>query len=215
MYQRGTKGSQTCVSGSEPKLFFRVQPCLTPKKEGESVKTVKGSRCFLKVESWNLSSPSFPTQVLAHSQYQKSKRISIFLSMHDEIETEDIIKDIFQRGKTCFIPRYQPQSSHMDMVRLASPEEVSSLPKTCWNIPQPGEEEVREEALSTGELVVLEATPRGALRLRGGQAPDPLVLWGCCPCYSNTPHYLAGRMPSLSCVVSVGTLKSRGVVACS
>lgn len=91
-------------------------------------------------------------KVLAHSQYQKSKRISIFLSMHDEIETEDIIKDIFQRGKTCFIPRYQPQSSHMDMVRLASPEEVSSLPKTCWNIPQPGEEEVREEALSTGGL---------------------------------------------------------------
>ncbi|XP_025246251.1 5-formyltetrahydrofolate cyclo-ligase isoform X2 [Theropithecus gelada] len=91
-------------------------------------------------------------QVIAHSEYQKSKRISIFLSMQDEIETEEIIKDIFQRGKVCFIPRYQFQSNHMDMVRLESPEEISLLPKTSWNIPQPGEGDVREEALSTGGL---------------------------------------------------------------
>ncbi|XP_036087735.1 5-formyltetrahydrofolate cyclo-ligase isoform X1 [Rousettus aegyptiacus] len=91
-------------------------------------------------------------KVIAHSQYQKSKRISIFLSMQDEIETEEIIKDIFQQGKTCFIPRYQFQSNHMDMVKLASPEEIFSLPKTSWNIHQPGEDEVREEALSTGGL---------------------------------------------------------------
>ncbi|KFO34658.1 5-formyltetrahydrofolate cyclo-ligase [Fukomys damarensis] len=76
--------------------------------------------------------------VIAHRQYQKSKRISIFLSMQDEIETEEIIKDIFQQGKTCFIPQYQFQSNHMDMVKLASPDEISSLPKTSWNIHQPG-----------------------------------------------------------------------------
>uniref|UniRef100_A0A8D1BRF8 Bcl-2-related protein A1 n=1 Tax=Sus scrofa TaxID=9823 RepID=A0A8D1BRF8_PIG len=90
--------------------------------------------------------------VIAHSQYLKSKRISIFLSMPDEIETEEIIRDIFQQGKTCFIPRYQFQSNHMDMVKLASPEEISSLPKTSWDIHQPGENEIREEALSTGGL---------------------------------------------------------------
>uniref|UniRef100_A0A452SIT3 5-formyltetrahydrofolate cyclo-ligase n=3 Tax=Ursus americanus TaxID=9643 RepID=A0A452SIT3_URSAM len=91
-------------------------------------------------------------KVMAHSQYQKSRRISIFLSMQDEVETKEIIQDIFQQGKTCFIPRYQIQSSHMDMVKLASPEEISSLPRTSWNIHQPGEDEVREEALSTGGL---------------------------------------------------------------
>uniref|UniRef100_A0A8D2IF30 5-formyltetrahydrofolate cyclo-ligase n=1 Tax=Urocitellus parryii TaxID=9999 RepID=A0A8D2IF30_UROPR len=90
-------------------------------------------------------------RVMAHSQYQNSKRISIFLSMQDEIETEEIIKDIFQQGKICFIPRYQFQSNHMDMVKLESPEEISLLPKTSWNIHQPGEDDVREEALSTGE----------------------------------------------------------------
>uniref|UniRef100_G3T1C1 5-formyltetrahydrofolate cyclo-ligase n=2 Tax=Loxodonta africana TaxID=9785 RepID=G3T1C1_LOXAF len=91
-------------------------------------------------------------KVIAHSQYQKSRRISIFLSMQDEIETEEIIKDIFQQGKTCFIPQYQFQSNHMEMVKLASPEEISLLPKTSWNIHQPAEGEVREEALSTGGL---------------------------------------------------------------
>ncbi|XP_036869418.2 5-formyltetrahydrofolate cyclo-ligase isoform X1 [Manis javanica] len=88
-------------------------------------------------------------KVIAHSQYQKSRRVSIFLSMQDEVETEEIIKDIFRQGKTCFIPRYQFQSNHMDMVKLASAAEISSLPKTSWNIAQPGEDEVREEALST------------------------------------------------------------------
>uniref|UniRef100_G1SLI3 5-formyltetrahydrofolate cyclo-ligase n=1 Tax=Oryctolagus cuniculus TaxID=9986 RepID=G1SLI3_RABIT len=91
-------------------------------------------------------------KVIAHRQYQKSQRISIFLSMPDEIETEEIIKDIFQQGKVCFIPRYRLQSNHMDMVKLASADEISSLPKTSWNIHQPSESDTREEALATGGL---------------------------------------------------------------
>ncbi|XP_076404704.1 5-formyltetrahydrofolate cyclo-ligase-like isoform X2 [Peromyscus maniculatus bairdii] len=88
--------------------------------------------------------------VIAHSQYQNSKRISIFLSMQDEIDMEEIIKDIFRQGEICFIPRYQFQSNHMDMdMRLASPEEISLLPQTSWNIHQPREGDVWEEALST------------------------------------------------------------------
>lgn len=58
----------------------------------------------------------------------------------------------------------------MDMVKLTSPEEISFLPKTSWNIHQPGEDEAREEALSTGEHVVSELTSSGAARLgRGGR----------------------------------------------
>ncbi|XP_054943861.1 5-formyltetrahydrofolate cyclo-ligase isoform X14 [Physeter macrocephalus] len=113
-------------------------------------------------------------KVFTHSQYQKSKRISIFLSMQDEIETEEIIKDIFQQGKTCFIPRYQFQSNHMDMVKLASPEEISSLPKTSWNIHQPSEVEVREEALSTGSL--LSSTTSEPVEMRVCQLLDA----SCC-----------------------------------
>ncbi|XP_065415383.1 5-formyltetrahydrofolate cyclo-ligase isoform X2 [Chrysemys picta bellii] len=89
-------------------------------------------------------------KVIGHSKYQESQRIAVFLSMQDEIETEEIIKDIFQRGKECFIPQYKPRSSHMDMVKLTSAEEISSLPLTSWNIHQPCDNDVREEALSGG-----------------------------------------------------------------
>ncbi|XP_064373324.1 5-formyltetrahydrofolate cyclo-ligase isoform X2 [Dromaius novaehollandiae] len=88
-------------------------------------------------------------KVIGHSKYQESKRIAIFLSMPDEIQTEEIIKDIFKQGKECFIPRYKPHSNHMDMLKLSSAEDISSLPLTSWNIHQPSDDDsVREEALS-------------------------------------------------------------------
>ncbi|XP_031296574.1 5-formyltetrahydrofolate cyclo-ligase isoform X1 [Camelus dromedarius] len=134
-------------------------------------------------------------KVIAHSQYQKSKRISIFLSMQDEIETEEIIKDIFRQGKTCFIPRYQFQSSHMDMVRLASPEEISSLPRTSWNIPQPGEDEVREEALSTGGLDLIFMPGLGfdnhGNRLGRGKGYYDTYLKRCLQSQDGKPYTLA------------------------
>ncbi|KAM8804514.1 5-formyltetrahydrofolate cyclo-ligase-like [Eudromia elegans] len=92
-------------------------------------------------------------KVIDHPKYQASKRIAIFLSMPDEIQTEEIIKDIFKQGKECFIPRYKPDSNHMDMLKLASVEDISSLPLTSWNIHQPSDDDnVREEALSGGGL---------------------------------------------------------------
>ncbi|XP_006764676.1 PREDICTED: 5-formyltetrahydrofolate cyclo-ligase [Myotis davidii] len=140
-------------------------------------------------------------QVIAHSQYQKSQRISIFLSMQDEIETDEIIKDIFRRGKTCFIPRYRFQSNHMDMVRLASPEEIASLPKTSWNIPQPGEDEAREDALSTGE----HAVPGLTCSVLGDcdefldlcAAGDVWVFGGRFPCRDKFVFYLYSTTPTL------------------
>ncbi|XP_061451007.1 5-formyltetrahydrofolate cyclo-ligase [Rhineura floridana] len=90
-------------------------------------------------------------KVMGHSKYQASQRIAVFLSMPDEVQTEEIIKDIFQQGKECFIPRYKPQSSHMDMVKLASYEEIALLPLTSWNIHQPAANDIREEALLVAE----------------------------------------------------------------
>ncbi|XP_046755013.1 5-formyltetrahydrofolate cyclo-ligase isoform X1 [Gallus gallus] len=88
-------------------------------------------------------------KVIGHSKYQESKRIAIFLSMPDEIQTEEIIKDIFKQGKECFIPRYKPHSNHMDMLKLSSAEDISSLTLTSWNILQPSDDDsAREEALA-------------------------------------------------------------------
>jgi 5-formyltetrahydrofolate cyclo-ligase len=44
-------------------------------------------------------------QVLAHPKYASSRGIAVFLSMNDEIDTSNIVRDIFDSGKHCFIPR--------------------------------------------------------------------------------------------------------------
>nr|XP_056722065.1 5-formyltetrahydrofolate cyclo-ligase [Euleptes europaea] len=87
-------------------------------------------------------------QLVEHPKYRASRRIAIYLSMPDEVQTAEIIKDIFQQGKECFVPRYKPCGNHMDMVKLASYEEIASLPLTSWNIHQPAESDAREDALS-------------------------------------------------------------------
>lgn len=78
--------------------------------------------------------------------------------MPDEVQTEEIIKDIFKQGKECFIPRYKPQSNHMDMLKLSSAEDISSLALTSWNILQPSDDDIaREEALAGGEYFLAAA----------------------------------------------------------
>lgn len=81
-----------------------------------------------------------------------SKRIAVFLSMSDEVCTKEIIKDVFKCGKSCFIPRYESGSSHMDMLKLSSLQDMETLPLTSWNIRQPADDDnSREEALAAGK----------------------------------------------------------------
>ncbi|KAM7015272.1 5-formyltetrahydrofolate cyclo-ligase [Tautogolabrus adspersus] len=92
-------------------------------------------------------------KLFRHPKYVSCQRIAVFLSMHDEVRTEEIIKDVFKRGKSCFIPRYESGSSHMDMLQLRSVDDMKTLPLTSWNIQQPAEDDhSREEALSAGGL---------------------------------------------------------------
>uniref|UniRef100_A0A671KM55 5-formyltetrahydrofolate cyclo-ligase n=1 Tax=Sinocyclocheilus anshuiensis TaxID=1608454 RepID=A0A671KM55_9TELE len=59
-----------------------------------------------------------------HPKYLSSQRVAVFLNMHDEVRTDDILRDIFKRGTACFIPRYFTESSHMDILRLRDMEDV-------------------------------------------------------------------------------------------
>ncbi|CAL1603365.1 unnamed protein product [Knipowitschia caucasica] len=91
-------------------------------------------------------------KLLSHPRYVSSERVAVFLSMADEVRTDSIISHMFSVGKTCFIPRYQHGSSHMDMLRLGSQADIQDLPTTSWNIQQPAEDLAGEEALDTGGL---------------------------------------------------------------
>lgn len=41
-----------------------------------------------------------------HPVYLSSKRVSVYLSMDSEVQTKDIVNDIFESGKMCYIPKY-------------------------------------------------------------------------------------------------------------
>ncbi|XP_074901208.1 5-formyltetrahydrofolate cyclo-ligase isoform X2 [Buteo buteo] len=113
-------------------------------------------------------------KVISHPKYQESKRIAIFLSMPDEIQTEEIIKDIFKQGKECFIPRYKPHSNHMDMLKLSSAEDISSLTLTSWNILQPSDDDsAREEALAGGTRMPFHTAVCGSKGSRMGEQSKP------------------------------------------
>jgi len=44
-------------------------------------------------------------QILSHPLYTKSNRVSIYLSMDSEVQTNNIVKNIFDSEKICFIPK--------------------------------------------------------------------------------------------------------------
>ncbi|XP_068615881.1 5-formyltetrahydrofolate cyclo-ligase [Brachionichthys hirsutus] len=98
-------------------------------------------------------SVSVSQKLFRHPKYASCRRIAVFLSMDDEVCTEEIIRDVFRGGKSCFIPRYESSSSHMDMLKLDGLRDLQTLPLTSWSIRQPSQDDNRrEEALAAGGL---------------------------------------------------------------
>ncbi|XP_033219603.1 5-formyltetrahydrofolate cyclo-ligase [Belonocnema kinseyi] len=89
-------------------------------------------------------------KLTALPQYKESKRVSLFLSTKDEIDTIQLLRDLFRRQKEVFVPRYE--GSEMQMVKLYSMSDYEQLPLTKWKIKQPDTSENREDALETGGL---------------------------------------------------------------
>lgn len=79
-------------------------------------------------------------------QFQKSKNISVYISMPScEIMTTNIIHHLLKSDKNCYIPRCTKTT--MDMVKITSLEDFESLPINKWNIPEPPLNEARVNAL--------------------------------------------------------------------
>lgn len=83
--------------------------------------------------------------------YKSSKRVSIYLSTSNEIDTEPIIHHLLNNKRKCFVPRYE--GDDMQMLSLHSMDDYNMLPLTKWNIKQPENDEGRENALDTGNFV--------------------------------------------------------------
>ncbi|XP_013788975.1 5-formyltetrahydrofolate cyclo-ligase-like [Limulus polyphemus] len=107
-------------------------------------------------------------KLINHDRFKNSHRISIYLSTDHEVHTVGILEQIFKMDKQCFIPKYDLNNQHMDMVRLYSLEDLAKLPLTKWNIKQPSDDDHREEALATGGLDLM-VIPGLAFDKRGGR----------------------------------------------
>jgi 5-formyltetrahydrofolate cyclo-ligase len=65
-------------------------------------------------------------KLLGSSMWQKSERISVFLSLPDEVSTDVIVDEALRQNKQLFIPRYT--GDKMDMLRLYSAADLQTLP---------------------------------------------------------------------------------------
>ncbi|XP_071845289.1 5-formyltetrahydrofolate cyclo-ligase-like [Apostichopus japonicus] len=114
-------------------------------------KELKKRIAALSVEERANQSQYVITKLISHPIYKRSQRISVYLPMiHEEVNTEGILRHIFKSKKSCFIPQYI--GPKMEMLKLYSMEDYQSLPVTKWNIKQPATDDKREEALSSGGL---------------------------------------------------------------
>ncbi|KAG0256255.1 hypothetical protein BG011_004653 [Mortierella polycephala] len=86
-------------------------------------------------------------ELLGMPVFKESQNISVFISMHGEICTRDIIKTILEQKKSCYVPRCK--GKNMDMVKIESWDDFLGLPKNSWDIPEPSFDEQRENALET------------------------------------------------------------------
>ncbi|KAL4704285.1 hypothetical protein ACJJTC_016303 [Scirpophaga incertulas] len=84
-----------------------------------------------------------------HPYYKSSKRISLFMSTDQEIDTAPIIEHIRSRGAVAFVPQYA--GGVMKMLRLESGDE-QAMPLTRHGIQQHAKNQPRENALETGGL---------------------------------------------------------------
>ena len=73
--------------------------------KGALRKQVKATLNELSQEEKTRQSAIVSKHLLESATYRQARRLSIFLSMHDEIDTDQILKNALNEGKQCFIPR--------------------------------------------------------------------------------------------------------------
>ncbi|XP_041799555.1 5,10-methenyltetrahydrofolate synthetase (5-formyltetrahydrofolate cyclo-ligase) [Chelmon rostratus] len=159
-------------------------------------KEIRRRIAALSDEEKRRQSAALSQKLFRHPKYVSCQRIAVFVSMDDEVCTEEIIKDVFKQGKRCFIPRYESNGNHMDMLKLNSLQEVETMPLTSWNIRQPADDDnSREEALASGglDLILMPGLgfDRAGNRLGRGKGFYDTYLKRCMRHPKGKPHTIA------------------------
>ena len=113
-------------------------------------KQLKRRLAAMSTEMKERESARVAAKLFAMKEFQESQRISLYMSMPNEVNTFEIMQKLFELKKSCFIPHYI--GPVMKMVELTSMADYESLPLTSWNIKQPADDDDRADALETGGL---------------------------------------------------------------
>ncbi|KAF9439199.1 hypothetical protein BGZ76_009372 [Entomortierella beljakovae] len=118
-------------------------------------KDMRKKLAALSQEEINRQSAIVTEKLVKLPEFKESRNVSVYISMHGEICTGNIIRELLDQNKSCYIPRCR--GDIMDMVKVESWEDFISLPKNNWNIPEP-RDEIRENVLETAhglDLIVM------------------------------------------------------------
>uniref|UniRef100_A0A1L8DZM5 5-formyltetrahydrofolate cyclo-ligase n=2 Tax=Nyssomyia neivai TaxID=330878 RepID=A0A1L8DZM5_9DIPT len=96
-------------------------------------------------ENRDSQSKAIATKVLALPEFKAAQRISVYLSTDAEVNTVELLKEMFKQNKEVYVPTYH--KSTMEMVKLKDFADYEALPLTSWKIKQPKWSDNRESAL--------------------------------------------------------------------
>jgi len=108
----------------------------------------------LSQQEVHLESEQIAQRVQADDRFRRSRAICIFLSMPFEVQTDPIIKHIFEMKKRCFVPRIVDKQQ-IEMLEVYSMEDIEkNCAKNSWGIREPriNDGKRRENALNCDEL---------------------------------------------------------------
>lgn len=100
---------------------------------------LRGLSCATKIAQ----SEAIFEKLINHCQYKKARRISIYLSTENEVDTRPIVKYSLEvAGKQCYIPYVMKKvvkgyETRMVMVALESMKEYDELPVNHYGIKEP------------------------------------------------------------------------------
>ncbi|XP_065883568.1 5-formyltetrahydrofolate cyclo-ligase-like isoform X3 [Dysidea avara] len=114
--------------------------------KSELRKSLKRAIMGLNEVDRHQQSISLCQKLIATSAYQSSKRVSVFISMNDEVDTTPIIHDVLKTNRLLYVPWYDPNNVTMKMLRVTSLDDYNSLPMTKWGVKQPVGDDDREES---------------------------------------------------------------------